>query len=139
ARAFSERPPETPSGVIRIVLSDDLEVDMPVPEKQIDVSKELQRLTKQFDQVSNLLETTEKKINPAFMERADQDAREKILQKRDDLQVQKAAVAAQLELLQTGSVEKILQKREDLRVQKAAVAAAVAAQLEKLQTGSDPA
>lgn len=99
AKAMSERPNETPSGCIRVVISDEIEVDMPVPEKEIDVGKELQRLEKQLNQVSALLESTEKKITPQFMERANPTAKEKILQKRDELAQQKVTISAQLEEL----------------------------------------
>ncbi|CAE6960558.1 EMB2247 [Symbiodinium sp. CCMP2456] len=94
ARPMAERPAETPEGCIRIVASEEIEVDMPVPKKEIDVEKELQRLQKQLDQVSALLESTEKKITPQFMERANPTAKEKILQKRDELKLQKASVGA---------------------------------------------
>ncbi|CAK9034607.1 unnamed protein product [Durusdinium trenchii] len=40
ARAMSERPSEMPSGCIRVVVSEEIEVDLPVPEKEIDVEKE---------------------------------------------------------------------------------------------------
>eukprot|EP00439_Symbiodinium_sp_Y106_P059244 s2533_g8.t1 len=63
---------------------------------------ELQRLQKQLGQVSALLESTEKKITPQFMERANPTAKEKILQKRDELKQQKASISTQLEEL-TGS------------------------------------
>ncbi|CAE7946504.1 EMB2247 [Symbiodinium sp. KB8] len=99
ARPMEERPAETPEGCIRIVASEEIEVDMPVPKKEIDVEKELQRLQKQLDQVSAMLESTEKKITPQFMERANPTAKEKILQKRDELKQQKASISAQLEEL----------------------------------------
>jgi len=99
AKAMSERPSETPSGCIRVVISEEIEVDMPVPEKEIDMEKELQRLEKQLNQVSALLESTEKKITPQFMERANPTAKEKILQKREELAQQKVTISSQLEEL----------------------------------------
>lgn len=106
ARPMAERPAETPEGCIRIVASEEIEVDMPVPKKEIDVEKELQRLQKQLGQVSALLESTEKKITPQFMERANPTAKEKILQKRDELKQQKASISTQLEEL-TGSAAEV--------------------------------
>jgi valyl-tRNA synthetase len=67
AKPFADRPSQTPAGMIRIVVSEELEVDMPVPQQQVDVEKELQRLNKQLDQVSGLLESTEKQITPQFL------------------------------------------------------------------------
>eukprot|EP00440_Ansanella_granifera_P063914 gb/GFBE01069293.1/.p1 GENE.gb/GFBE01069293.1/~~gb/GFBE01069293.1/.p1 ORF type:complete len:1246 (+),score=335.11 gb/GFBE01069293.1/:1-3738(+) len=104
ARPMSERTAETPAGSIRIVVSEDLEVDMPVPQEEVDVEKELSRLTKQLDQVSSLLEATEKKINPQFLERANPVARDKILAKRDELRQQKASISAQLAEMQGAEV-----------------------------------
>ncbi|CAJ1349046.1 unnamed protein product [Effrenium voratum] len=89
AKEMSQRPSETPEGCIRVVITEEIEVDMPVPKQEIDVEKELQRLQKQLNQVTALLETTEKKITPQFMERANPVAKEKILQKRDELKQQK--------------------------------------------------
>eukprot|EP00439_Symbiodinium_sp_Y106_P061468 s2533_g9.t1 len=40
ARPMAERPAETPEGCIRIVASEEIEVDMPVPKKEIDVEKD---------------------------------------------------------------------------------------------------
>jgi len=114
ARPMSERPAEAPAHVIRIVVGDDVEVDMVMPQKEIDVEKEMQRLTKQLDQVSKLLDTTEKKISPQFLERANPQARDKILQKRDDLRQQKSAIAAQVAELQgsEGAVTADLPRRD---------------------------
>jgi len=89
-----------PVGVVRTVVSEDLEVDMPVPEKTVDVEKETQRLTKQLEAISSQLESTERKITPSFLEKANPIARDKILQKKDELKQQKSAVAAQLKELQ---------------------------------------
>eukprot|EP00931_Biecheleriopsis_adriatica_P098517 TRINITY_DN7249_c0_g2_i3.p1 TRINITY_DN7249_c0_g2~~TRINITY_DN7249_c0_g2_i3.p1 ORF type:complete len:1202 (-),score=270.06 TRINITY_DN7249_c0_g2_i3:108-3713(-) len=105
ALPMSERPAETPPNCIRVVVSEDLEVDMPVPEKEIDVEKEVQRLAKQLDQVSKLLESTEKKISPQFLERANPVARDKILAKRDELRQQKASISTQLSDLQADASE----------------------------------
>lgn len=84
---------------------------MPVPQQQVDVEKELQRLNKQLDQVSGLLESTEKQITPQFLERANPTARAKIMQKRYDLRQQKVAIEAQLQDLK-GSVSEPTSRRE---------------------------
>jgi len=86
-------------GVVRTVVSEDLEVDMPVPEAAVDVEKEVQRLTKQLDWITGQLESTEKKITPSFLEKAPPFARDKVLQKKEELSQQKVAVAGQLEEL----------------------------------------
>jgi len=90
-----------PAGSVRTTVSEGLEIDMPVPEETVDVEKELQRLTKQLDWITGQLASTEKKITPAFLERANPVARDKALQKRDELQQQKQSVAAQLEELRS--------------------------------------
>jgi len=96
-QAFNGRVAETPEGSVRTVVAEDLEVDMPVPEKTLDLGKELQRLNKQLETISSQLETTKRKITPSFLEKANPVARDKIIQKRDDLQQQQDAVVAQLE------------------------------------------
>jgi len=92
-----DRRQETPQGVVRTVVSEELEVDMPVAEEEVDVATEVARLGKQLATLSSQLESTEKKITPAFLEKANPTAREKILQKRDDLAQMKAAVEEQLQ------------------------------------------
>merc|ERR1712039_342963 len=87
---------ETPAGVVRIVVSEELDIDMPVTEKQIDLTKEVLRLDKQLKMLASQLESVDKKITPSFMEKANPIAREKILKKRDDLAQTKDAVEAQL-------------------------------------------
>lgn len=101
ARPQSEKPTECPRGVIRVVVSEDLEVDVVLPQAAVDVEKELQRLMKQLDQVSNQLENQEQKITPEFLERANPQARAKILQKREELRQQKDTIAAQLRELES--------------------------------------
>jgi len=98
---------ETPKGSVRTVVNEELEIDMPVPEKAVDLSKEKARLEKQLKWVTGQLQATEKKINPQFMERAAPEAREKILAKKDELAATKDAVAQQLEdlLAQMGGEE----------------------------------
>merc|ERR1712018_634567 len=78
------------------VVSEDLEIDMPVAEKEVDYDAEVARLSKQLATLASQLENTEKKITPSFLEKANPVARDKILQKRDDLSQMKAAVEVQL-------------------------------------------
>jgi len=87
------------TGVVRTVVAEGLEVDTPVPETVVDTGKEVQRLTKQLDWITGQLASTEKKITPAFLEKANPVAKEKILQKKEELSQQKTAVAQQLEEL----------------------------------------
>jgi len=108
---MAERPSETPEGCIRIVASEELEVDMPVPKKEIDVEKEMQRLQKQLDQVTAMLENTERKITPQFLERANPAAKEKTLQKRDELKQQQEAIGAQVAELR-GSEASNVERRD---------------------------
>lgn len=105
ARPLSQRPKEIPASTIRIVVNEELEVDMLVPRKAVDVEKELQRLQKQFNQVCSQLEGLDKKITPQFLEKCDPEAREKITQKRNEYSIQKASLAAQLEELGTSEAE----------------------------------
>lgn len=102
-RALDDRE-DSSSNLVRIVVSEGLEVDMPVPEKTVDIQVEVARLSKQLNEVSGLLEGTEKKITPQFMERANPQAREKILQKAEDLRQKKEAIEAQLAQLEGGAV-----------------------------------
>merc|ERR1712217_181378 len=88
---------ETPTGVVRTVVSEDLEFDMPVPENEVDYDAEVARLSKQLATLTSQLENTEKKITPSFLEKANPVARDKILQKRDELSQMKAAVEGQLD------------------------------------------
>jgi len=87
---------ENKEGVVRIVVSEDLEVDMPVPKQEIDVEKEVQRLKKQYARITGQLEGAQRKITPSFLEKANPQARDKILQKVEDLRQQQEAVVAQL-------------------------------------------
>eukprot|EP00929_Paragymnodinium_shiwhaense_P029777 TRINITY_DN16_c0_g2_i1.p1 TRINITY_DN16_c0_g2~~TRINITY_DN16_c0_g2_i1.p1 ORF type:complete len:1228 (-),score=376.27 TRINITY_DN16_c0_g2_i1:100-3783(-) len=97
-------PADVPAGFIRIVVDEQVEVDMSMPQKTaVDFEKELARLRKQLTWVTGQLEGTEKKITPQFLERANPTAREKIMQKRDDLRQQKVTVAAQLKELEDQS------------------------------------
>jgi hypothetical protein len=87
--------------VARISISDRLEVDMQLPEQSpVDLEKELARLRKQLNQLTAQLESQEKKITPSFLERAAPAAKEKIIQKAEDLRQQKIEVAGQLEKLE---------------------------------------
>jgi len=87
---------ETPARVVRIVVSEELDIDMPVKEKQVDLTKEVLRLGKQLKMLASQLDSVEKKITPSFLEKANPNARDKILKKRDDLVLTKEAVEAQL-------------------------------------------
>lgn len=95
-RALEDRGAEAGGSGVSIVCSESLEVDMPVPEKKVDVEVEKARLTKQLNEVSALLDNTEKKITPQFLERANPTARDKIVQKAEDLRQKKEAIQAQL-------------------------------------------
>jgi len=95
----SDQPAEMPEGVVRVLVGDDLEVDIVVPKVEVDIEKELQRLQKQLDQVTAFLETTEKKISPQFLERAAPAVKEKTLAKRDELRQQKESLMSQIEEL----------------------------------------
>jgi len=96
---------ETLAGVVRIVVSEELDIDIPVKEKQVDYAKEVQRLGKQLKTLTSQLESTENKITPSFLEKANPIAREKILKKRDDLAQTKAAVEEQLQKLEAVAKE----------------------------------
>lgn len=98
---------ETPPGVVRTVVSEDLEIDFPVAEKEVDYEAEVARLSKQLSTVTSQLENTENKITPSFLEKANPVAREKILQKRDELSQMKAAVQVQLEEMKTKMLQAV--------------------------------
>jgi len=87
---------ETPAGVVRIVVSEELDIDMPVKEQQVDLTKEVLRLGKQLKILASQLEGVENKITPSFLQKANPIAREKILKKRNDLALTKEAVETQL-------------------------------------------
>merc|ERR1719245_993017 len=97
ARNLSDRGEGSPDGVIRSVVSDGLEVDIVAPEKEVDVEKELHRLTKQLDFVVGMLAKSDKQITPTFLDRAPKPAVERALQKREEYQQQKVALMGQLE------------------------------------------
>mmetsp|Transcript_83519 Transcript_83519/g.215088 ORF Transcript_83519/g.215088 Transcript_83519/m.215088 type:complete len:1240 (-) Transcript_83519:194-3913(-) len=92
---------ETPEGSVRTIVNEELEIDMPVPEKEVDIEQEQRRLEKQLKFITGQLESTIKKITPQFMERSNPIAREKILAKRDELEQTKAAVEQQLQDLRS--------------------------------------
>eukprot|EP00441_Pelagodinium_beii_P031987 CAMPEP_0197630132 /NCGR_PEP_ID=MMETSP1338-20131121/7713_1 /TAXON_ID=43686 ORGANISM="Pelagodinium beii, Strain RCC1491" /NCGR_SAMPLE_ID=MMETSP1338 /ASSEMBLY_ACC=CAM_ASM_000754 /LENGTH=1247 /DNA_ID=CAMNT_0043201285 /DNA_START=33 /DNA_END=3776 /DNA_ORIENTATION=+ len=94
--AMSEQPSEMPEGTVRVLVGDDLEVDILVPKVEVDIEKELQRLQKQLDQVTGYLQTTEKKISPQFLERAAPAVKEKTLAQQDELRQQKESLTSQI-------------------------------------------
>lgn len=83
-------------GVVRIVVSEDLEIDVPVPEKTVDVEKERQRLQKQMDDITKNLELQEKKLTPSFLEKAPLAVREKVLKSAEELRQQQNTISEQL-------------------------------------------
>jgi len=89
--------------VVRTVLTEDCEFDLPLPDNTADIEKEVQRLTKQLKWITGQLESTEKKITPQFLEKANPTARDKILQKKEDLKMQMASVEKQLQELSSGT------------------------------------
>mmetsp|Transcript_44623 Transcript_44623/g.128033 ORF Transcript_44623/g.128033 Transcript_44623/m.128033 type:complete len:1114 (+) Transcript_44623:25-3366(+) len=103
--SFGRKGGETPSGVVRTVVSEELEFDMPIPEKSVDIGKEEARLQNQLQEITNQLETTAKKVTPSFLEKANPQAREKILKKKTELEQTQAAVAQQLAELKKSAQE----------------------------------
>jgi len=93
---LAEKPAEAGEGMVRSVVTDGLEVDIFVPKKDIDYEKEAKRLEKQLANVTKQLAGQEKKITPAFLEKASEIAKEKTLAKAEELRQTKAAIEAQL-------------------------------------------